>query len=87
MEALLYSAKLVVGFVAVPHILGSTLWLLGAYWGEFPTGRKPSLVIVGNVGVSPRVTEHWWGSEAQTAPSLAARARLEAVAYWGVSPP
>lgn len=58
----------------------------GAYWGDVPKGRKLNLMVLGNVGVSPWVTEHWWGSKAQTAPDLAARRVLEAVDVWGVSP-
>lgn len=73
------SAKLMVASVMV-HILGSTFWMLGGSWGDFPMGRKQSLMIVGNVEVSPWVTEHWWRSKAQTAPSLVARGGLEAVA-------
>ena len=84
-EALLCSVKLALGSVTLPHITGSTLWVLGAYQGDFLVGRKLSLMVVSNVGVSPCVTEHW-GNKAQTAPGLAARVGLEVVACWGVSP-
>lgn len=62
-------AKLMVASVMV-HILESPFWLLGASWDDFPTGRKASLMIVGNVEASPCMTERWWRSKTQTAPSL-----------------
>lgn len=46
-------AKLIVASVMV-HILESPFWLLGASWDDFPTGRKPSLMIVGNVDMHDR---------------------------------